>query len=44
MLNQEFMHPETGTATLRKCFRLQAEKMATVIRDDNPYLPFSPVV
>lgn len=43
LLNVEFLLPATNErTTLRKCFRLQAEKMATVIRDDAPYLPFSP--
>ena len=43
LLNAEFVlaasHERT---TLRKCFRRQAERMATVIQDDAPYLPFNP--
>jgi len=40
-LNHEFKHPETGeTATLRKCFRLQAEKLAGFIRGNKTYTPF----
>lgn len=43
MLNHEFMLPATGErATLRKCFRRQAELMAATIRDDVPYEPFKP--
>ena len=43
LLNTEFILPASGErTTLRKCFRRQAEKMATVIQDDAPYLPFSP--
>ena len=43
MLNHEFMLPATGErATLRKCFRRQAELMAATIRDDIPYEPFKP--
>lgn len=43
MLNNEFMLPATGErATLRKCFRRQAELMAATIRDDVPYEPFKP--
>lgn len=42
LLNSEFLVPSINErTTLRKCFRLQAEKMATVIRDDAPYLPFT---
>jgi CRISPR-associated protein Cas1 len=41
MINQEFTHPETGEkATLRKAFRFQAEKMARVLQNDEPYVPF----
>lgn len=42
MLNEEFQPLANGVTTLRKCFRLQAEKMGVVIRDDVSYLPFSP--
>lgn len=43
LLNAEFVLPATDErTTLRKSFRLQAEKMATVIQDDAPYHPFSP--
>lgn len=41
MINQEFAHPETEEkTTLRKAFRLQAEKMARVIQNDEVYRPF----
>jgi CRISPR-associated protein Cas1 len=40
-LNHEFKHPETGeTATLRKCFKIQAEKLAGFIRGTKVYAPF----
>ena len=41
MIDREFIHPETKEAsTLRKAFRIQAEKMAHVLQDDRPYVPF----
>lgn len=41
MLHHEFIHPETKeTTTYRKCFRLQAEKLASTIQNNNPYIPF----
>jgi len=41
-LNREFDHPETGTKTsLRKCFWLQAEKLARTIQDNGDYIPFA---
>lgn len=41
MLNNEFIHPETKEkTTYRKCFRLQAEKLATTLQNDSPYVPF----
>ena len=41
MIDREFIHPETKeTSTLRKAFRFQAEKMAHVLQDDRPYIPF----
>lgn len=41
-LNREFDHSETGTKTsLRKCFWLQAEKLARTIQDNTVYVPFS---
>jgi CRISPR-associated protein Cas1 len=41
MVNNEFIHPETQqNTTLRKCIRIQAEKLASVVQDNNPYTPF----
>ena len=41
-LNREFVHPDTGEkTTLRKCFRLQAEKLAAFIKGGNRYAPFN---
>ena len=41
-LNREFVHPDTGErTTLRKCFRLQAEKLAAFIKGGNRYTPFN---
>ncbi len=41
MLNREFVHKETKEiTTFRKCFRLQAEKLVSVIQNDAPYIPF----
>ena len=41
-LNREFDHPRIGTKTsLRKCFWLQAEKLARTIQDNVAYVPFS---
>lgn len=40
-LNNEFIHPETKEkTTYRKCFRLQAEKLAVTLQNDSPYVPF----
>lgn len=40
-LNREFVHPDTKEKTsLRKCFRLQAERLAAYIRGGNEYNPF----
>lgn len=40
-LNKEFIHPETKEkTTYRKCFRLQAEKLASSLQNDGPYIPF----
>ncbi|HQU32623.1 MAG: CRISPR-associated endonuclease Cas1 [Planctomycetia bacterium] len=40
-LHNEFIHPETQEKTThRKCFRLQAEKLASCIQQNSPYLPF----
>jgi CRISPR-associated protein Cas1 len=42
MLNREFIHPETKeNTTFRKCFRIQAERLASSIQDDVLYLPFA---
>ncbi|OPY72517.1 MAG: CRISPR-associated endonuclease Cas1 [Syntrophorhabdus sp. PtaU1.Bin002] len=41
-LNREFTHPETKeTSTLRKCFRLQAERLAKVLKENVPYTCFN---
>ncbi len=41
-LNREFNYPETGqTSTLRKCFRLQAEKLANHIKGIKAYTTFN---
>ncbi len=40
-INRQFVHPETKEqTTLRKCFRIQAEKMASTIQNNTPYVPF----
>lgn len=40
-LNREFKHPETGeNTTLRKCFRIQAEKLAGFVKGSAMYTPF----
>jgi len=40
-LNREFKHPETGeNTTLRKCFRIQAERLAGFIKGGGIYIPF----
>jgi CRISPR-associated protein Cas1 len=41
MLNHGFVHPGTKeNTTFRKCFRLQAERLASSIQNDSPYIPF----
>ena len=41
-INHEFTHPDTGeNKTLRKCFRFQAEKLASHIRGGSPYTTFN---
>jgi CRISPR-associated protein Cas1 len=41
-LNREFVHPDSGErTTLRKCFRLQSEKLAAFIKGGNRYTPFN---
>ena len=41
-MNREFVHPDTHERTsLRKCFRLQAERLAAYIRGDSEYKPFN---
>lgn len=38
----EFSHPDTGeNITLRKCFRLQAERLAGAIKGAGTYVPFT---
>jgi len=40
-LNREFTHPDTKEkTTFRKCFRLQAERLALTIQNDSTYMPF----
>ncbi|MEK7700020.1 MAG: CRISPR-associated endonuclease Cas1 [Planctomycetota bacterium] len=40
-LNNEFIHPVTREkTTYRKCFRLQAERLAATLQNDSPYVPF----
>jgi len=40
-MNREFIHPDTKEKTaFRKCFRLQAERLALTIQNNSPYLPF----
>jgi len=40
-IGREFKHPETGeNTTLRKCFRIQAEKLAVCIKGGAVYAPF----
>ncbi|MBN2568243.1 MAG: CRISPR-associated endonuclease Cas1 [Deltaproteobacteria bacterium] len=40
-INRELVHPAGGTATsLRKCFRMQAERLAAHIRGGDRYEPF----
>lgn len=42
MLNREFIHPRTKeNSTFRKCFRLQAEELASSIQSGTPYIPFA---
>ncbi len=41
-ITREFIHPDTGENTnLRKCFRLQAEKLAGVIKERRAYTTFA---
>jgi len=41
-LNREFVHPDTNEKTsLRKCFRLQAERLAAFIRGGSEYKTFN---
>ncbi len=41
MVNNEFIHPETRqNTTLRKCIRIQAENLASVVQNNTPYTPF----
>ena len=41
MLNREFIQQETkDNTTFRKCFRFQAEKLASSIQNNEPYIPF----
>lgn len=40
-LNREYAHPKhEETTTLRKCFRVQAGKLARFVKDDDEYTPF----
>ncbi len=41
-MNREFRHNESGqNTTIRKCFRIQAEKLAWFIKDADIYTPFA---
>ncbi|WP_347274299.1 CRISPR-associated endonuclease Cas1 [Candidatus Kuenenia sp.] len=41
MLNREFLHPQQKeNTTLRKCFRIQAEHLASHLQNDIPYTSF----
>ena len=41
-LNAEFAHPQIGeTTTLRKCFRIQAERLAATIQNKAEYVPYT---
>ena len=41
VVNHTFIHPETGLeTTMRKCYRRQAEKLASAIQDEGYYTPF----
>ena len=41
-LNAEFTHPQTiENTTLRKCFRIQAERLAATIQNDAEYIPYT---
>ncbi len=41
-MNREFRHNESGqNTTIRKCFRIQAEKLAGFIKDADIYTPFA---
>lgn len=40
-IGREFKHPETGeNTTMRKCFRIQAEKLAGFVKGSGVYSPF----
>lgn len=40
-LNHEFTHPlKEENTTYRKCFRIQAENLASCIKNENEYIPF----
>jgi CRISPR-associated protein Cas1 len=40
-MNREFVHPDTKeNTTLRKCFRIQAEGLANIIKSGGVYMPF----
>lgn len=41
MINREFIHPaKEENTSWRKCFRIQAETLASHIQSDKPYIPF----
>lgn len=41
LVTYEFNHPDTGEkTTLRKCFRIQIERLASSVRDGKDYIPF----
>ena len=40
-MGREFKHPHTGeNTTLRKCFRIQAERLARNLTNKDPYTTF----
>lgn len=41
LVNSEFTHPDTKEKTdLRRCFRIQIERLASCIKGENEYIPF----
>jgi len=40
-INREFVHPDHAKTSLRKCFRMQAERLAALLRSGNEYRTFN---